>query len=473
MVNNNKYMLDRPMWEQLSFSPAAGIAGTCNCDDNRRFLYSYFQTSTTAAQFWRYDTWSDCWQQLATPTTQTGSVAFVRYVDSIGDTWSGGTYGSVLLFVGNGTICYFYRYNIATNTWSTLSTSGVPAAFGTDVCFTYPEPQLNNNELGHHPLVTKTITTSSNISAGVTSIAVSALPTALASGARLRFGSFSISVTADAIQGATTISVSALPQGMASGALIETTAGDYITLSAAAIAGATSISVYPIRRPISSGSTYVIDQYVTLSAAAALNATTITVASTLYSISSGSTAYYYDNMYLVGNNATVMYRYAVSTNTWATTSANSGNPAIPAVSGTVGTGCTIKWIPSFNKDKLYIFRGAATSTIYTYDLVTNTFGTHLYYPSTETFSTGSSYSVRGVNGKGFSILVQKDVTGRISECDLGLSRILPKMQQWLWTPGTAYQGDRSACMRSPDGIEFYYYQIATGSAFVRCALIDS
>lgn len=34
-------------------------------------------------------------------------------------------------------------------------------------------------------------------------------------------------------------------------------------------------------------------------------------------------------------------------------------------------------------------------------------------------------------------------------------------------------GDRSACMRSPEGIEFYYYQIATGSAFVRCALIDS
>ena len=69
--------------------------------------------------------------------------------------------------------------------------------------------------------------------------------------------------------------------------------------------------------------------------------------------------------------------------------------------------------------------------------------------------------------------MQKDVTGRIFEADAGLSRILPKMQQWLWAPGTSYQGDRSACMRSPDGIEFYYYQIATGSAFVRCALIDS
>ena len=74
VVNNNKYMLDRPMWEQLSFAPANGVAGSCNCDDNRRFIYNYFQISTTAAQFWRYDTWADCWQPLATPPTQTGTV---------------------------------------------------------------------------------------------------------------------------------------------------------------------------------------------------------------------------------------------------------------------------------------------------------------------------------------------------------------------------------------------------------------
>ena len=40
VINNNKYMLDRPMWEQLSFAPVPGIAGSCNCDDNRRFIYN-------------------------------------------------------------------------------------------------------------------------------------------------------------------------------------------------------------------------------------------------------------------------------------------------------------------------------------------------------------------------------------------------------------------------------------------------
>ena len=45
VINNNKYMLDRPMWEQLSFAPVPGIAGSCNCDDNRRFIYNYLQTS--------------------------------------------------------------------------------------------------------------------------------------------------------------------------------------------------------------------------------------------------------------------------------------------------------------------------------------------------------------------------------------------------------------------------------------------
>ena len=45
VINNNKYMLDRPMWEQLTFAPVTGVAGSCNCDDNRRFIYNYFQKS--------------------------------------------------------------------------------------------------------------------------------------------------------------------------------------------------------------------------------------------------------------------------------------------------------------------------------------------------------------------------------------------------------------------------------------------
>ena len=471
VINNNKYMLDRPMWEQLSFAPVTGIAGSCNCDDNRRFIYNYFQTSATAAQFWRYDTWADSWQQLATPATQTGSVGAIRYVESVGGSFGGTTYGSVWLLIGNGTIAYFYKYDIATNAWVAMSIANVPATIGTDFAFTYPEPQLNNNSNLYHSGVTKTISTSGAVAAGATSIAVAALPVALSSGTRLRFGTFDVTLTAAASAGATTLTCAALPQGIYAGTLLETPRGGLVTVSATAAAGNTSISVYPIRRALPNGSVFTVERYVVLTAAAAASATSITVAAVNYSLESGATAYYYDHMYLVGNNATVMYRYSVSGNAWATT--NASVVAIPAVTGAVGGGCTIKWLPSFAPDKLFIIRGNATSNIYSYDLVTNTFATAAFHPSTETFTTASTHTARSIGGKGYSIISSKEATMRIYEYDPSLSRLHPKMNQWLYPTGAAVQGDRAACMRSPDEVEFYYLLLPSSNAFVRCALLDS
>lgn len=471
VINNNKYMLDRPMWEQLSFAPVIGVAGSCNCDDNRRFIYNYFQTSTTAAQFWRYDTWADCWQQLATPATQTGSVGSIKYVGSVGGQFGGTTYGSVWLLIGNGTIAYFYKYDIATNSWSAMSIASVPANIGADFSFCFPEPQLNNNEIGYHSGITRTIRTSATVATGATSIGVSALPQALASGARLRFGSFDVTLTANANAGDTTLSVVSLPYGINAGTLLETPRGGLVTVRNTAAAGATSVDVYPIRRYLVSGSIFKVERYVVLTAAAAANATSITVSAVNYSLESGATAYYYDHMYLVGNNATVMYRYSVSGNAWATTNASA--VAIPAVTGSVGGGCTIKWLPSYDPNKLFIIRGNATSNIYSYDLVTNTFATASFHPSTETFTTASAHTARSIGGKGYGIISSKDTTMRIYEYDPSLSRLHPKMNQWLYPTGAAVQGDRATCLRSPDEVEFYYLLLPTSTAFVRCALIDS
>lgn len=471
VINNNKYMLDRPMWEQLSFAPATGIAGSCNCDDNRRFIYNYFQTSATAAQFWRYDTWADSWQQLATPATQTGSVGAIRYVESVGGQFGGTTYGSVWLLIGNGTIAYFYKYDIATNAWVTMSIATIPANIGTDFSIVFPEPQLNNNSIGYHSGITRTITTSVVVATGATSIAVSALPQALASGARLRFDSFDVTLTANANAGDTILSVVALPYGINAGTLLETPRGGLVTVKTTASAGALSIEVYPIRRALTNGSIFKVERYVVLTASAAASATSITVAAVNYSLESGATAYYYDHMYLVGNNATVMYRYSVSGNAWATTNANA--VAIPAVTGAVGGGCTIKWLPSFAPDKLYVVRGNGTSNIYAYDLVANTWSTASFHPSTETFTTSSAHTARSIGGKGYSIISSKEATMRIYEYDPSLSRLHPKMNQWLYPTGAAVQGDRATCLRSPDEVEFYYLLLPSSTALVRCALIDS
>ena len=471
VINNNKYMLDRPMWEQLSFAPATGIAGSCNCDDNRRFIYNYFQTSATAAQFWRYDTWADCWQQLATPATQTGTVGSIRYVESIGGQFGGTTYGSVWLLIGNGTTAYFYKYDIATNVWVVASITNVPATFGTDSSFTYPEPQLNNNEGGYHSAYLRTITTTATVATNATTIAVNALPQTLAKDTRLRFGKFNITLTAEASAGATTLAVSALAYGINAGTLIETPRGGLVTVRTTAAAGNTSIDVYPIRRWLPNGSVFVCERYVVLSATASASATSITVAPVSFGLESGATALYYDHMYMVGNNATVMYRYSVSGNAWATT--NAAGTAIPAVTGAVGGGCAIKWLPSFAPDKLFIIRGNGTANIYTYDLVANTFATQTFYPNTETFTTASTHTARSIGNKGYSVISMKEATMRIYEYDPSLSRLHPKMNQWLYPTGAAVQGDRATCLRSPDEVEFYYLLLPSSTAFVRCALIDS
>lgn len=471
VLNNNKYMLDRPMWEQLTFAPVIGVAGSCNCDDNRRFIYNYFQTSATAAQFWRYDTWADCWQQLATPATQTGTVGAIKYVESVGGQFGGASYGSVWLLIGNGTVAYFYKYDIATNSWGTMSIASVPANIGTDFSIVFPEPQLNNNEIEYHSGITRTITTSAVVATGATSISVSALPQPLASGARLRFGSFNVTLTADVAAGANVIPVISLPYGLLANTLIETPRGGLVTVRNTAAAGATSVDVYPIRRALTNGSIFKVERYVVLTASAAANATSITVSAVNYSLESGATAYYYDHMYLVGGNATVMYRYSVSSNAWATTNASA--VAIPAVTGAVGGGCTIKWLPSYAPNKLFIVRGNATSNIYSYDLVTNTFATAAFHPSTETFTTASTHTARSIGNKGYSIISSKDATMRIYEYDPSLSRLHPKMNQWLYPTGAAAQGDRATCLRSPDEVEFYYLLLPSSTAFVRCALIDS
>ena len=469
ITNQNKMLVDVPMWEQLPFAPVTGIAGTCMVDDDRENLYVYFQTSATACQFWKFDTFANTWQQLATPPTQTGTVANMEYVNVSGGQFNGKTFGSCYLFVGNGTVCYFYRYDITTNTWSAnLGTTGIPASFATDCYLISLSPRKNNFEGTYHSGVTRTITTSSTGAVGATSIPVTALPEALPSGTRLRFGTFNITLTAVALKGASSLSVAALTNGLASGTVISLSTGIDIIVKDAVSAGATSITVYPIQQAIPNGTIIEVPKFVVLTASALVSATSITVAPLLYTIGSGDTSFYYGQMYLVGNNATVMYRYNLGANAWYTTSANSGNPAIPAVTGTVGAGCAIKWLTAYYPDKLIILRGNATANIYTYDLVTNTMAALTIQPATETFTTGTTVSARTIGGKRGKLLIQKEATTRIYEFDPVQKNIIPKITQYMYPMSTAVVGDKACCITSPDGIEYYYNLLHSTTAFVKC-----
>lgn len=77
VTNNLKAQVDLPVWEWCRFAPTntAALSGLATADDGTsRFIY-YLTTST----FYRYDTYADTWQQLATPNTAPLTTLSLRY----------------------------------------------------------------------------------------------------------------------------------------------------------------------------------------------------------------------------------------------------------------------------------------------------------------------------------------------------------------------------------------------------------
>lgn len=406
MANNNKVLIDQPQWEQLVNAPANSAAGTAFVDDGERFAYVLF----SAASFWAYDTWAGSWIQLASPpggTLAAGSC--IRFVKQIGSQVNGQVYGSVFAFLAAGASVTFYRYDIGTNAWSAaLSVVNVPAAFAVDGRLICPEPMLNGYLGGYHSSVALNTITTTGAAQGATSIAVSALPLALPSGAVLNFGT--------------------------------ATAPIWAVTTASAAAAATSITV-----------------------------------SALIATITASTAYFYCDMFLFGNNGTVVYRYNFNTALWVLTSANAANPAIPAVTAALGAGHVVCWLPGSGDanalNRLIVVRGTATGTIYEYDLVANTFSTVTYYPFSEAFTTGTCSGIRqDANGKSAKLLIQKDATGRVFEFTRANARMAMKTTQYLVGSGAAVVGDRLFVIKATDGTEFAYLLPSTSAYFLRTGL---
>lgn len=88
MANNNKQMVDMPFFELCNQAPTAtaSLAGMTT-SENGTSRYIYYLTSST---FYRYDTYADTWQQLATPTVTPSSISSLRY------TMARGTHGRVI-----------------------------------------------------------------------------------------------------------------------------------------------------------------------------------------------------------------------------------------------------------------------------------------------------------------------------------------------------------------------------------------
>ena len=88
LQNNLRVQVDKPVWEWARFAPAVSSSLSCSCAaDNSSYnvvsgRYVYYLIA--AAQFWRYDTWTDTYQQLTSPQITLTTASSMRFMGSLG-----------------------------------------------------------------------------------------------------------------------------------------------------------------------------------------------------------------------------------------------------------------------------------------------------------------------------------------------------------------------------------------------------
>jgi len=169
-----------------------------------------------------------------------------------------------------------------------------------------------------------------------------------------------------------------------------------------------------------------------------------------------------DLIYLIGNNATVMYTYTISTDTWAVTGAPTALPAA------AGAGCSLIWTWNSNPDNLLFIRGTATSAMYNYSISTDTWSTViLYVPRIETFTTGTYSVYHPLND---SVYIFKESTKRVYMYDI-VNQKLRAFQTMTITPGTSVVGQKGVFISSYS--RNYLYFIPHSQRLLRSECWDS
>lgn len=181
-----------------------------------------------------------------------------------------------------------------------------------------------------------------------------------------------------------------------------------------------------------------------------------------------------DFLYYMGNNAVTLYRYSISANTWSTLTPGAARAAAP------GAGMSAHWVHSatesdwtnesaiLNGRYIYSFQGAGTAALHRYDIAANTWATITYAPSTETFTTGSKYTLH--NG---ILYIQKEATGRWFAFDFARSEMFPWCSM-LYPQGAAIVGDTSFDVVYKDGateIFFVHMLLNTSTIHLRQMVI--
>ena len=178
-----------------------------------------------------------------------------------------------------------------------------------------------------------------------------------------------------------------------------------------------------------------------------------------------------DFLYLAGNTVVTLFRYQISTNTWTTLT--------PTVARTVapGAGFSLNWVfgvtdPAWtnenaiiNGQRIYSFRGGASSGLDYYDIPSNSWVSGvLFSTAAETLTTGSKYAYVGD-----FLYIQKDAAGRWFRYTFPTS----ELEGWsvmTYPQGAAVVGDTCFDVTYFDGassVTYIYMILNTSTVMLR------
>lgn len=106
---------------------------------------------------------------------------------------------------------------------------------------------------------------------------------------------------------------------------------------------------------------------------------------------------------------------------------------------------------SLNSRYIYMFRGGGTNEITRYNIITEEIDNLMYFPFTETLTTGSMYAY----DEGDRIYFTKDATGRIMYYDLAKNTVT-NSSTIPYGMSTAVIGNRMEISRTDDGLKYLY-----------------
>lgn len=480
---NLRKLLHRKAWESCTSAPASTATGTFIVSDKydiNNGARAYFVASASA--IYVYEGQEDAWATLPASgiagTFGAGACGEYRGLGAMGGTFTQtATAGTTTTITTNRTIV------------RALNGQRIRVVAGTGVGY---DGNIQSNTLGANAVIT--VTPANGVAFDNTTqyqVYSGSLWFFNAGTAAVGFSVYDVATNAW-----TSRSVTGLPTSWATdGQLVSTvgSAGSFATGTATSATSTTLVNSgkawgtnmwanYQVRitNGTGKGQTRVISSNTgtTLTVSAAWTVTPD--ATSVYSIEGND-----DSFYLLGNNAVTMYRYTVSTNTWATLS------PVAARAGASAGGATADWIDGvsgWNNETLvphysttlykqngryiYCFRGGGSSTLDVYDIAANTWISGVAYGyQAETFNAGSSsVNINGV------IYITKEATGRVFRFDVDFNRLIPVATNTnqVALGGTAVAGNKMFVLPYTDGgttIMFGYMLRHSSSDLMRMLVI--